>query len=444
MAEVHLAEASEVHEALTEEGFNRLLNGVGNHEAKLLTTAVIGSQPERWFTRNGLHSELIGCQGNNVAWRVSSTLPGNYCDYSLEPIGAVVASKIEGKRGPVHAFHSTEFGETWGLAFAGGLLDWSLRHPDVSLQKLLGNTNSATGVRSPETRLQLFTELLTNPDNEVSFTDVTRSISDDRFSLPNINKHFHDLESLGIVSITTTMQDFNPVLEVSDPTYRHLSISLEEASIGTRTVYKAIEQLYGTEEKEVTLERLLELCQEIEPDVDIQPIYRQLVKATSDKSFRYPGLTLTDRNGAPIKRNSVKIEPANVEAIEDLLQTLENLQNPQSRQAFIDKANNILSNSDACSALMEKAQRFSAVYAGSVEGFEVTNQRLINIIRELGSVTALEVRDELSNRGRSLNRATVMRLLGNLAHEGKISAVEEQLDPRKRNKIKRYSVPEPQ
>jgi Fe2+ or Zn2+ uptake regulation protein len=93
---------------------------------------------------------------------------------------------------------------------------------------------------------------------------------------------------------------------------------------------------------------------------------------------------------------------------------------------------------------MEKAQRFSAVYAGSVEGFEVTNQRLINIIRELGSVTALEVRDELSNRGRSLNRATVMRLLGNLAHEGKISAVEEQLDPRKRNKIKRYSVPEPQ
>ncbi len=441
VSEVHLAEA---HEALTEEGFNRLLNGVGNHEAKLLTTALIGSQPERWFTRNGLHSELIGCQGGNVAWRVSSTLPRNYCDDSLEPIGAVVASEIEGKRGPVHAFHSTEFGKTWGLAFAGGLLDWSLRYPDVSLQKLFGKTNSATAVRSPETRLQLFTELLTNPDSEVSFTDVTRSISDNRFSLPNINRHFHDLERLGIVSITTTMQDFNPILEVSDPTYRHLSISLEETSIGTRTVYKAIERLYITEEKEVTLERVLELCQEIEPGVDIQPIYRQLVKATSDKSFRYPGLTLTDRNGAPIKRNSVKIEPAHVEAIEGLLQTLDSLQNPQNSQAFIDKANDILSNPNACSTLMEKAQRFSAVYAGSVEGSEVTNQRLISIIRELGSVTALEVRDELSKRGRDLNRQTVMRLLGSLAQTGKISAFEEQLDPRKRNKIKRYSMPESQ
>jgi hypothetical protein len=444
MAEVRLVEAPEVHETVTEEGFNRLLNGVGNHEAKLLTTAIIGSQSERWFTRNGLHSELIGCQGDNVAWRVASLLPGNYCDNSLEPIGAVVASEIEGKRGPVHAFHSTEFGKTWGLAFAGGLLDWSLRYPDVSLQKLLGTTNSATAVRSPETRLQLFTELLTNPDSEVSFTDVTRSIGDDRFSLPNINKHFHDLERLGIVSIATTMQDFNPVLEVSDPTYRHLSISLEEASIGTRTVYKAIEQLHRTEEKEATLERLLEVCQAVEPDVDIQPIYKQLVKATSERSFRFPGLTLTDRNGAPIKRNSVKIEPAHVEAIEELLQTLESMQNPQNRQAFIEKANDILSNPDACSALMEKAQRFSAVYAGSVEGSEVTNQRLINIIRELGSVTALEVRDELSKRGRDMNRQTVMRLLGNLAQTRKISAVEEQLDPRKRNKIKRYSVLEPQ
>ncbi len=443
MTEVYPAEAVEGYETLAEDDFNRLLNGVGNHEAKLLTTAIIGSQPERWFTRNELYREVTGCQGSDVGWGVSPLLPGNYCDKSLGPIGIVVADEIEGKQGPVRAFQATEFGKTCGLAFTGGLLDWSLRYPDTSLQKLLGTTNSATAVRSPETRYQLLTELSTNPADEVSFVDIVRSIDDERFSLPTANRHLHDLERLGFVSIASVMQDYNPILEVVDPTYRHISIELEQASVTTRTVYKTIEWLYRTDEKEVTLDRLLELCQKIEPGIDIQPLYNSLVGSTSVRSGLYPGLVLTDRNGAPIKRNSVKIAADHTEAIEDLLYTLDCVQTPRNRQAFIERAKGILSDPDACSAIMAKARRFSSVYAGSTEGSEVTNQRMVGIIKKLGAVTALEIRDELSKDGRAMSRNTVMRLLGNLAQTGKINVVAERLDVKKKTKINRYSVADP-
>jgi len=120
--------------ALSDEQFLHLVNGVINHEAKLLTGAIICARPDEWIKRTALRSAVISCQGKEPAWAVSKVLPTNYCDQSLGPSGVVTIGTVEGQGGQVKAARATEFGARWLLAFAGGTLEWGLEYPDASVQ----------------------------------------------------------------------------------------------------------------------------------------------------------------------------------------------------------------------------------------------------------------------------------------------------------------------
>src|SRR5688572_9235326 len=94
-------------EHLEEEKLFQLIDGIGNIEAKLLTTALITLQPHAYFTRTILARELVGRQGQHVQWKPSDRVGMGYCQKSLEPIGAVVKSTVKGRTGPIDAFKAS-------------------------------------------------------------------------------------------------------------------------------------------------------------------------------------------------------------------------------------------------------------------------------------------------------------------------------------------------
>lgn len=426
-------------EHLSDEQFRKLLNGVANHEAKLLTTAVLATHPDRWFSRTALLSEMLRIQGDNPAWAMNKLVPSNYCDQSLGPIGAVVIDEIEGKRGPVHSFKISSFGRDYGLALAGGLLDWSLAYPELSLQKVLGGTQSSGEVRPPTVRWRILSELVTSPADEISFTDMKQSTGIENYSYNNLINHLREMAELDLLQVHSKLDEFNPIYSISSPKSRY---NLKETSTTNQAIYGGMQLLHDRGIREVTLHDLVEASIASTPNADMQQVYYRLVKGTREKTQSLPGLVITDRNGAPIKTTTVKLNEAAVEPVSDLLEQLEEVRDGKNFGALHEKAKAILSDPDKCSALLEKAKTASVRYAAKQEAREDTYQRIINILRESNSLSAAEVRDELKNRGDEMHLRSVMVALGELARTGRLQATKVRRDPTRLIKVNKYSVPD--
>ena len=428
-------------ERLPEENFLNLLNGVANSESKLLTAAVIGVAPNKHFTQVQLLTKLIQLQGEHVGWRISKRVPMSYCDDTLGPIGAVVSEPVKTRRGTwTRAYKSTELGSEWGLALAGTLLDWSLKYPDIPLQRVFGTTRSRSSAKSPEARWRIFTELLTHPRGETTYINIIRSMGNRNDRQSSIHNHLEVLSNMGVLEITSKADAYNPIFKIETPEFRHIRKQLHETSPVTQAIYSAIQKIDSEGKKEATLNELVAKSEEFDPSVDARDIHKQLTQSLAIRSFHLPGLTLKDLNGAPEERSSAKISPDFVEPIMDLCERLETVREPQNLGMLKARAKQILSDPELCSELMAKARRFSTSVRGMEEGGGATNQRILNIVSELGSVTATEVINEFHRKGVSINGNSVRIALRNMANSGQLEAQRQRKAADTLRLVSRYSL----
>lgn len=190
-------------ERLSDEEMGNLISALGNHEAKAIVLCLM--TPGIIYPRYDLYRAVIQAQGQNKGWRMDHRGPFQYCEASLSPIGLVTREAINPDLS-TYGYMKTEYGDEIGVSLAGLLLDFSLRHPDFSLQDFFGRTGSSSvqkigemeyKKRAPTTRLKIFWELLTS-NLPLRATDITERIGES--SEENVGLHLSELAGRGLIS----------------------------------------------------------------------------------------------------------------------------------------------------------------------------------------------------------------------------------------------------
>lgn len=191
-----------------------LISSVGNNEAKAMTLLIM--QHDRIYSGSELFREFIGAQGEKVGWRPNKSIPFQYCQDSLSPIGLVAKEAID-EQLTTWGYGITPLGEREGKALIGLLLDFSEEHPELSLLQVWGSTNSPSKSkyiqtsegeaeyknRAPITRLKIFWELVTR-QLPIRTRDLANAIGEDE---SKIGHHLDQLLKSNIISYETIGSD---------------------------------------------------------------------------------------------------------------------------------------------------------------------------------------------------------------------------------------------
>jgi len=433
-------------ELLTEQQQFQLLSAVGNHEAKLLTAAVIASSPDRSFRPSTLYNELVDRQGDFAGWKPARSAAWQYCEHSLEPIGAVVRQTVFGHKGPTSAYVATELGSQWVLPLAGTLLDWSLQNPDHSLIPILGGTVSPSGIRSPEVRFGIYQALveLSEEQQGASYRHLASSIANDRLHDDLITEQIRDMLSLGVLKGVSLKAQYNPGVEIIDPNFRHLTYGFESLLPETKAIYSAMETMYGAGSASTDLDALVSEITKQPGNASLDPysIRLSILKGISPGSTNYPGLRLTLREIPLDQQTSIWLDPELASPITDLVKRVESLFAGQNIEALTSRALEIITNPKDFAALMAKVERFSPQVASHTEGRESLNQRIISIIGKLGTVSLKDIQAELSTQGRRMTVDGIRTALEPLVEAGSLSLSKRPASDIRRNMINIYRLPE--
>lgn len=192
-------------ERLSDEEMGNFISALGNHEAKAITLCLM--TPGIIYSRGDLHRAVIWAQGQNKGWRMNRQVSFDYCQKSLSPIGLVTREVINPDLS-AYGYIKTDYGDKIGVPLAGLLLDFSLRHPDFSLQDFFGRTHSSSQSqeideteykkRAPITRLKIFWEILTSSPL-IQTRDIVKQIGY-ASTAENIGKHLFNLSRNGLLS----------------------------------------------------------------------------------------------------------------------------------------------------------------------------------------------------------------------------------------------------
>lgn len=391
-------EQEPAREQLNEAEQFELINSIGNHEAKLLTTAIITLNPGQSFIAGQLHKELISRQGSDVQWQLHDEIAFKYCQNSLEPIGAVAKSTFDGRRGPITAFAATEFGTESGLPFAGALLDWSLMYPDISLQKVFGPTATTGMTRSPSTRYLLYSALLTGDSDGVAYTDIADTLVDYDIDKKVLDSQLRTLDDLKVVSVESKMVDYNPTVRILNPEFWHIGIKFDDLQPSTKLFYQALKEFTRSGKYETDLNTFIATCQSLDPSVSLPKIRRLFTFAVSDKTANFlSNVELVDRGVTGEDRTRVTITDDYKLALEDLCNRLEDIKSGQKLAAYKRRAQEIVNNPVDFASLMAKAKRFSAGVKGQEAGGAVLQQKVKGILDIVGPLTVRQVTERLDD-----------------------------------------------
>lgn len=196
-------------ERVSDEEMGNLISALGNHEAKALTLCLM--TPGVIYAERDLHRAVIQAQGQRRGWRMNISILFAYCKHSLSPIG-LVTREVLNPNLSTYGYMKTEYGEKIGVPLAGLLLNFSLRHPDFSLQDFFGYTMSSSQTqeigeieykkRAPSTRLKIFRQILTS-SLPIRSTDIANQTGD---SEKIIGRHLSQLAERGIISYEAAEQ----------------------------------------------------------------------------------------------------------------------------------------------------------------------------------------------------------------------------------------------
>ena len=408
-----LTEKLKIPERLSDEQLGNLISSLGNHEAKAITLLVM--RHDTIYTRNDLHRILISVQGGRPGWRMGDSIPFQYCQDSLSPIGLVAKEVLETEGLTTYGYMITEFGTKVGVPFAGYMLNFSKRHPTVSLIDIFGATQSPSKIReledqdiefkkrAPITRLKIFRQLLTSslPIRQV---DLTKSLGEKQSIIQN---HLKALEGRGIIlyeaierGSPVTFYQLNPDHAPEQPPVYRGFLSL------TRDVYQALcewpEREWNTESLASYLGRTYLH--------NISGILSLFARKGYAKRGKFSAEYQSEINLTPEQRAML----ADLVAILDRFQT----QDPQILQKGKELAFSLTPTDIA--VLMGKAKEHSG--HASVQPPEETAAELLTIISENPGITSSQIADDHAQTyGRRLSGGLVSQRLRELVQEGKVS-----------------------
>ena len=427
-------------EAINEQENMRLLAGTGNHEAKLLTLAVIASQPDTYFSETKIYNELKNRQGEEPAWKLNKGVPFKYCLNSLEPIGAVVEGQAKGSLGPIVAYKASEFGVNHGLPLAGALLDWSLKNPDFSLIQIFGSTNSKSEVRSPEVRLRIYNELLTEPTGIVSYDGISDSFEDTGIEGKIVYGQLRDMANLGVLKIKSVQVNYNPLIKIVNPNFVHVGIKFDDLKPETKAIYRAMQSLHGQSKTEIDLNTLIGESQRITPNINVHAARHKIPQSLHYYSKNFPGLQLIDRDDVPEeKRTLVKLNPELTEPLTKLCSAVDNIFSGVNLGMYSKKASEIINDPQAFATLMAKVKQLSPNIVAQTEGREILGKRLNSIVNRLGRATLKEIRLELEKQGRPLTVEAARNALKPLVQAKLLNVETQASSATNRTKVNFYS-----
>ncbi len=269
------AETLPHRERLSDEQLGNLISAVGNHEAKALTLLLM--EHDRVYSEQELFNRFINMQGGRVGWRPNKRLPFDYCRLSLSPIGLVAKEELEPDL-HTYGYGITEYGERIGIPLAGLLLDFSEKHPEISLLRVFGSTNSSSqskNVQTPEgeieyknrapiLRLKIFWELVTR-NLPIRTTDLVNAMGGKDKAL--IGRHLAKLADSGIISYESSKSDqpfsfytLSSKRPTEEPKQYVYDLSL------TKQVYNFF--LNQDPPKQVTLEEITDSLMQTNPQMD--------------------------------------------------------------------------------------------------------------------------------------------------------------------------------
>lgn len=377
-----MSETIRTMELAAEEYFG-LLSGVANHEAKALTVAAMAhNAPEDGlFSAATLDSVMHSIQGQNPGWKIGRTVPFTYCDESLGPIGAVTKSTIKNERGrSVAAYGLTDYGKEYGLAMAGLVLDWSLRYPELSVQTVLGSSQSKTENRTPVYRLAVLESILTAENEGISFSDIVAD-HPDLVGLPSVVENLKRGAFAKVVTVTTNQRDYNPTLSINDPSYGGRK-RFEQLSKETQSIYETMQHFSENAIHNVKLNDFIETTIELYPELSAKNIRTILCQKTDRKQTRLPGVTVEEnsREGLGGKKSSnVRVNDEYKMALYELLTSLNEFQHNRNIEFYQQRAIEIVNQPDNCAEMMAKAARNSAKVRAA-QSAQPTGQIIMDIV----------------------------------------------------------------
>lgn len=410
--------------------FYSYLNGVANLESKIGATAVILTHPDNWFTGYELASAMNTAQGENPAWRMNSSVVGQYCSLSLEPVGAVLSTVKPNKRGgeSLH-YKAKEENIDFSLAMTGALIDWSLKHPDHSVRHLFGNTASRGAMRSPQVRYELLMELITG-DKEVSVSDITRSFDDSKYShQDSILRQIQLMRDRGILDLDSKF-GFDPTIEIRSTEFNSKPYQFENTKKATQAVYKAM-GIMGI--KSVLLSDLIEEARSHYPELDMVKT-RHAILSGSGHGPGFPGLYAAVENRS---MSTVSLSPAFIGPVTKLMNSLEAVRSNPNATDYSQVVSATVNKHVDFRTLMAKAKAHSPLVGSNPK------ERPNEILKYLAShpqATVNDVMQGLPEGTAKIGLDRVRNLLNQLVENEVIEVVTHLKSESSRSKIKVYSL----
>lgn len=419
-------------EPLSDEELGNLLAAFGNNEAKAVT--LIAMRKGVIYDKGDLRGAVIEKQGENAGWRQNNKVPFDYCKDSFENIG-LVAKSVSGPTLETWGYLKTDYGEEQGDALAGLLLDFSLRHPEVSLYDIFGSTVSrgknkevetSLGTtdfknRSPLRRLQIIWELATT-NKPIRDVDLYNNIREASVDLQN---HFLGLKECGLVHYEST---------VGHQTYAQYQLALNSPIEIPRpkpeqpTMTKFVYELLSSDPNKIwTLE-----------DLKIAYIAKKKVEnpdfVNREDNERISSiLTFLEKTGYVYRprgfsskvQSMIWIDEEQRLVLIDLLTLIDQFQNQDAdtlRKGRILAAN---FSQRQISTLMAKAKEHSR-YANAVPR-SATAEQLLDFLHGHPESTITEAREYLESfQKRKLNKSSVGNILRELRSDGKVKGIIEK------------------
>jgi hypothetical protein len=412
--------ASTPEHHLTDEYLGGLLAAVGNHETKALIFSAMN--PGTTYNTQGMYNLYLGMQGEGQVTPTNPSVPMQYCTFSYEPVGAV-AKVYHGHRGI--AYELTNEGERYGKAVAGHMLDYSARHPELSLKKALGLTlSNSPDLRSPLRRVEILEELASQPGN-ISLARLSKVVSQPPQEAIYQAKR---LVSEGLLIVSDSPNRRGEVIyeagESSKP-YTDISRDLILAERVRDYVQLQIAQ-NGNIGRLTAVEHFLK-------DDRYQNAQRDSLvnRVTYVLNDMIKQGVLTRKRVDEKEYKLISIAPQARMAVEDLVTVIDGLRNPTDDYLAEGKrlAANILANKDMTSQLIKKARANSPQANGLP--LALRRAKLVGYLRTNGAATAIELSAALGGEG--ITAVSARKTLANMLDSGLVSCVIQKAAEGQRN-----------
>lgn len=414
-------------ERLSDQRIDELVSGVLNSEAKMLVLAGMVFRPGA-YSAEALDEMVHDMQRGHDGWLPSKLRGYLYCADSFEGVGLVAKAELTENQ-TRYNFTATERGKD-ALPIVGHLLDYSLRHEDIPLQRVLSITASPGGrdlddpeepgdfiPRAPKKRLRILSTLL-RAQEPLTELEIRRAIGTDH----PVSDHLKSLSNIGLIEYRSpnldtdvfrytfqseAFQDLDQipnnekVTDILIPSRINFILSKTNGEVTTSSIYAALTALFphyaDRDEKSVKRKIILQL----------NHLARNGFVEKVDGNTR-TGASLNDEQR---------------EHVSELIQLIDQFQegDPEFLAAGERRAREIFYDPSAAASLMRKAQKHS--FRALSPGVEAHKDNLLAFVRVSDKpISSLDAAAALDYR---IGRSHAARLLGELQREGKLQISKE-------------------